>query len=80
MIPKAGEYWNLLATLQVSWDGRPPYMYEQRIIVAKCIGNGVFIGPALNRFGKTVYGRNGYSYTLLSKWEPNWFWKLLGYK
>lgn len=82
MYPKAGEYWYISSTLRISWDGSPPFIRNRYIILAKCVDDRpIFIGPKLSGFGSTVYGGSlGWNYELLYKWEPNWFWKLLGYK
>lgn len=81
MNPKVGEYWYISTVARISWDGSPTFTHETYIILAKYISNNMFVGPKLQGFGNTSYGgRNGYSYELLHRWEPNWFWKLLGYR
>lgn len=84
MEPKIGEYWYISSGIEISWDGKSP-IHETCVIVAKCVrltNNGpIFYGRRLNYLGYTIYGgESGWSYELIYKWEPNWFWKLLGYK
>lgn len=85
MEPKIGEYWYISGKLTISWDGKPPFIREVHIILAQCVrirdGKPVFYGAKLTGFGYTIYGgSSGWDYELIYKWEPNWFWKLLGYK
>jgi hypothetical protein len=83
--PKVGEYWYISSVLRISWDGNPPFIRETHILLARCIkitnNRPIFHAPKLSGFGYTVYGgESGWNYELLYRWEPNWFWKLLGYK
>jgi hypothetical protein len=77
-MPKVGEYWNLSIPLRGT-DG-----IEMHSIVAKCVsirdGYPVFYGNAPTHYRKVYYGPGFYNCKWISKWEPNWFWKLLGYK
>lgn len=85
MEPKIGEYWYISSGLKISWDGEPPFEKQTCVVIAQCVrltNNGpIFYGPRLTGFGYTIYGgESGWSYELIYKWEPNWFWKMLGYK
>lgn len=64
-IPKAGEYWYIYA--------------KNRTVFAKIMAvNDTTIVAYIPKFDGTI----SYKVSICDedvKWEPNWFWKLLGY-
>lgn len=83
-MPKVGEYWHLSIPLRVIDLDSSKEFHENRAIVAKCVSvtdrGPVFYGNALFSLRNVYYGSGFYECKIVGKWEPNWFWKLLGYK
>lgn len=80
LMPKIGEYWYLNIPLKnVDLD-----RIELHSIIAECVSvteNGpVFYGNAPTHYRSVYYGPGFYYCERVNKWEPNWFWRLLGYK
>ncbi len=82
-MPKVGEYWNLVTSVKVDFGGNDFY-YEDNTLVAKCVSvterGPIFHGRSMVDYRKVYYGAGFYNCKWINKWEPNWFWKLLGYK
>jgi len=82
-MPKVGEYWHLNVPIKIiDFSGNSCREYYPTI--AKCISvtekGPVFYGNALIEWRNVYYGGGFYDCQVIAKWEPNWFWKLLGYK
>jgi len=69
--PEVGEYWyigiRVISTHTFTFE---THEYDD-IVLAKCVSSNIFKYRDYYITTNTV---------IYSKWEPNWFWKFLGYK
>lgn len=69
-MPKVGEYWYIATKI----PSDTPYVSLNVIEICKIIA----VDPIIARGSVSCFLTEDIK--CLSKWEPNWFWKLLGYK
>lgn len=74
--PNIGEYWYIKGFVRYYDDYGDNYLTTPEVILSKICSVNEYEIVIINKFGTSIANRN----TVVGKWEPNWFWKLLGYK